>query len=166
MRTNLPMIAIVCLFIANGCDQIICTSRALQHLGGGYYYENVECISPIIYDAENRNSTVIGEVVVEFAFDSTFIIVCQHPYDDSTIVNRHEMTYKQRKEAFAKSTYRLYWIINKLDSRNWIVNHSHLDLSHYSNVYGPYTKEEFNRRCRELGVPDSLKLRPATPRDE
>ncbi len=109
---------------------------------------------------------ISSSVLIDIGYDSTFIIICQQPYEDPTIVDLHYMTLSEKDEAFARSTYRQYWIINKLQPRTWIVNELDLGRSHAANVYGPYQKEEFWQRRRDLGVPDSLKLRPAIPRDD
>lgn len=168
MKHICSLLALACLTVTTGCDRLICSSsaRALQHLGDSYYFEIEGCKSPIIYDASDGNATVVHSHVVDLAYDSTFIIVCQHPYGDTTIVDRHEMSLTEWDEAFARSTYRQYWIINKSEQRNWIVDHSDVNRSHYSNVYGPYQRAEFLMRRKELGVPDGLKLRPAIPRDD
>lgn len=167
MKFNYTLVVFLFLSLAAGCDRIICTRKGLasQHLGAGYYFENTECRAPAIYDSTKGGTFVIDCCVLDLAYDSTFIIVCQHPYDDTTIVDRHYMSLSERDEAFARSTYRQYWIIDKLGPRNRIIIDNDLENSNYANVYGPYQKEEFRKRRKELGVPDSLKLRPAIPRD-
>ena len=47
-----------------------------------------------------------------------------------------------------------------------IIDYNDSEKSHDANVYGPYQKDEFVLRRRQLGVPDSLTLRPAVPRDD
>ena len=51
--------------------------------------------------------------ILAFAFDSTFIIASQEPWNVLGVSDIKEMTYNQRNEAFEKSTFRQYRIMNK-----------------------------------------------------
>jgi hypothetical protein len=152
-----------------GCDRnIICTEAGVAHqdLGSGYHFINHECQWAIIYDTSCGDCTTIQEDVLELAYDSTFIVVSQRPYNDLSIVDFDKMTQSERHAALERSTFRQYWIINKRGPRYMIIDYNDSEKSHDANVYGPYQKDEFVLRRRQLGVPDSLTLRPAIPRDE
>jgi len=56
---------------------------------------------------------MVGTPILEFAFDSTFIIASQGPWNVPGVSGIKEMTYNQRNEAFEKSTFRQYRIMNK-----------------------------------------------------
>jgi hypothetical protein len=168
MKINSTLVFGLVFSLLCGCDRIICTQAGLAHqdLGSGYHFENIDCRSAIIYDSSCGGFITIQEDVLELAYDSTFIIVCQRPYNDPTIVGFDKMTLRERDAALARSTFRQYWIIKKHAPRHVIVDYNDRDKSHDADRYGPYQKDDFLIRRRQLGVPDSLKLRPATPRDE
>ena len=153
-----------------GCDRIIiCTEAGVAHqdLGSGYHFMNHECQVATIYDSSFGGClNTIPEDVLELAYDSTFIIVSQRPYSDLSVVDFDKMTQPERHAALERSTYRQYWIINKRGPRYTIIDYNDSEKSQHANVYGPYQKDEFVLRRRQLGVPDSLTLRPAIPRDD
>lgn len=79
------------------------------------------------------------------------------PWDDPSIIGLDEMNSRERDKAFAKSTFRQYWIINKKEKDDF--NEWNFMRPVPSNSHGPFTKEEFLIKRKELGVPDSLKIR-------
>ena len=80
-------------------------------LGGEYklYYDGEYTLA--IGHIDNR--IFIDETVLNYAFDSTFIIASQRPWVDSVIHNRYTLTYRELKRAFEESTFKHYWIIDK-----------------------------------------------------
>ena len=96
-----------------------------------------------------KESEVIEPYIVDVSFDKTFIIVDQKSLDtifgveqdrgDSGLGRR----IIPRSHDIDTSTFHQYFIIIK--SKDY--------------VYGPFRKEVYFRKKKELGVPDSLKLK-------
>ena len=139
-------------------------------LGGGYKLSytghnfrdpyNIDIISP-------DNKLLVHRTVLEYAYDSVFIIASQRPWNDSIIPpnNRHALDYDEKRRVFTKSTFRQYWIINKaeeckfLGNTRYTQNETISPRAIHSNVYGPFSLEEFLLKRKELGVSDSLVLK-------
>jgi len=107
---------------------------------------------------------VVDATVLEYAYDSLFIIASQRPWNDSIIPKnrQHAMNYDEKRKVFTKSTFRQYWIINKAEEckyMGYIGNLNSDSRNIYSNVYGPFSLEEFLLKRKELGVSDSLVLK-------
>ncbi|MFM7851974.1 MAG: DUF3997 domain-containing protein [Flammeovirgaceae bacterium] len=88
---------------------------------------------------------VLSGHIIDCMFDSTFIIASQKPRDSIRECSGKipDMILKGCDEAFEKSTYRQYWIINKK----------------IGNVYGLYKKEEYLKKLQELNIPSTIKLK-------
>ena len=119
-------------------------------LGKNYYYVFETTLER---DIEKVGSIIIDDVVVNYAFDSTFILVDQKPIDKICLCNdtclmkiyknwRNMPTLQMCLDAFEKSTFHQYWIINKKND----------------SVWGPFTKEKFIQKKIEKGVPNNLIL--------
>lgn len=105
---------------------------------------------------DSSNTVIIPDNVLDCDYDSIYVIVAQRPWDSIPGIPKHElvsMNYDDRNRAFENSTFRQYWIIDKTKSAlNKDSTNSH------SNVYGPYSRDEFLRKRIELGVSEELKL--------
>jgi hypothetical protein len=64
----------------------------------------------------------------------------------------------KRDKLFEESTLLSYWIINKKENGIYSLD-TISKLAVYSNVYGPYTKDEYIQKREKLGVPQGLKLK-------
>lgn len=97
------------------------------------------------YILDNNNTVIINSHITKFSFDSIFIIAEQKPVD--LILNKKydnkKMDFKKREEQFERSALRHYWVINKKEVR----------------TYGPYKKEEYLEKRKELKVPKELLLK-------
>lgn len=104
----------------------------------------------------SENSYLIYGHILDYAFDSTFIVVAERPRDSvpECTGTMPGMTLKKSQAAFEQSTFRQYWIINKKEKSEF--NEA---TKIYSNVYGPYKKEEYLQKREELGIPKELKLK-------
>lgn len=102
------------------------------------------------------NSYLVYGHILEYTFDSAFIIVAERPRDSipECTGSTPEMTAKKCNEAFEKSTFRQYWIIDK---RQESIFDEHTKT--YSNAYGPYNKEDYLNKLKELNVPKELVLK-------
>jgi hypothetical protein len=133
-----------------------CSEHKYPDLGDGYKFETGDGNSLEIVNFEN--TVVVGTEILDYAFDSTFIAVSQRPWDVPDVPGIIEMTYDKRNEAFENSKFLQYWIINKKEK-----GESSLDtltkLAKYSNVYGPFQKQEYLQKREELGIPKELKLK-------
>jgi len=137
------------IFVITGCGKDV-----ERKLGDGYIYHYWDVNSNSITDC--NNTILIDYKILEYEFDSTFIIVSQRPWD--SIANIHKMTYKESNKAFNNSTFRQYWIINKKE-KCIFSGDSIRKNTRYSNVYGPFKWDEYMKKRKELGVPKELKLK-------
>jgi len=135
-----------------------CNPNYKTELGDGYYLDTYERNYPSICDS-NRNIR-ISMSVLDYAYDSVFIIAKQKPYE--IIYNRlrqenPNLRYDEKKRLYQESKEYYYWIINKKQENIW-----HYDTvtqkGYHENVYGPFELEEYLQKRDELGVPDSLRL--------
>lgn len=141
---------IICLVF---CLMIFGCSKGYPDLGGGYKfnYDGKYTLSII----NSKNDLLVTETILNYAFDSTFIIVSQRTWD--SIPNIRTMNYTESNKAFEKSTFRQYWIINKKES--CICSYDSVNqVAKYSNVYGPYDKNQYYDQRIRLNVPKKLKL--------
>ncbi|HBK83694.1 MAG TPA: hypothetical protein DDZ41_08880 [Flavobacterium sp.] len=133
-----------------------CSEQKYPDLGEGYKFDTGDGNSLAIVNSEN--TVMVSMEILDYAFDSTFIIASQRPWDVPNVPDIKDMTYNQRNEAFEKSTFRQYWIINKKEKSEYSLD-TLSKLARYSNVYGPFKKEEYLQKRDELGVPRELKLK-------
>lgn len=147
MKFFISVLSIAILVIMSGCSKF-------PDLGDGYklYTDGKYTLAIINF----QNTLIIKETILEYAFDTTFILVSQRPWD--SIPNIRTMNYKKSNEAFEKSTFLQYWIINKKLKSEFSMDKLS-KRTRYSNVYGPFKKEEFLRKKEELRVPKELILK-------
>lgn len=147
MKNFVRVIVLAVLITIMGCSKY-------PELGSGYEFNNDGRYTLSIVDS--NNNIVVAETILEYAFDSTFIIASQRPWD--SIPNIRTMNYRESNKAFDKSTFRQYWIINKKKKSVYAYNEASKKAT-YSNVFGPFKKEEYLLKRKELGVPDNLRLK-------
>lgn len=144
MKKGALITTISILIIMEGCSKY-------PDLGGGYKFNYDEKYTLSIVNPEN--DIVVAETILDYAFDSTFVIVSQRPWD--SIPNIKTMNYSESNKAFEKSTFLQYWIINKREKSEYSLD-TITNLARYSNVYGPFKEGEYLIKRKELGVPDKL----------
>ena len=120
-----------------------CNEKKKIDLGRGYRFD-YDPIWSEDYMIFGINKNIFGNII-SFDFDSIYIIVQQKPREIilKNTFNNPEITYRKQEQIFKESTLRQYWIINKINNI----------------TYGPYTKEEFQQKREELGVPKKLQLK-------
>jgi len=134
-----------------------CNPNYKTELGDGYYLDTYERNYHAICDS-NR-SIMISSSIVDYAYDSVFIIAKQKPYEIIHRLYREipNLRYDEAHRLYRESKEYYYWIINKKES-----NFFHYDpvsqQGYTENVYGPFKREEYLKQRVELGVPDSLRL--------
>lgn len=132
-----------------------CTYNKYPDLGEGYRLVSDGKYSLEIVDAQNN--VVVATHILNYAFDSTFIIASQRPWVFPGIPKIEDMTYNQRNEAFEKSTFRNYWIIKKREKGEYSLD-TLTGFARYSNVYGPFDMQKYVQKREELEIPHELKL--------
>lgn len=159
---NYITIVVLSATLFSSCEGILFPKSKYQNLpdlGNGYKFSTGDGNSLAITDL---NNTIIIEMeILAYAFDSTFIIVSQRPWDVPDVPGIKEMTYNQRNEAFEKSTFRQYWIINKKAKNEYksYVGSGNDKRAIYSNVYGPFDRQEYLQKREQLGIPRELQLK-------
>ena len=135
----------VAIFIAS------CSKNQNVDLGAKYSLVTSASMKDLIIVHE-KNIVIIQGHILDYLYDSNFIIVAQCPRD--SVLGIETMTQSQYEEAFRKSSFKQYWIINK--KRKSEFNKA---TKNYSNVYGPFKKEEYLQKRLEIGVPKELELK-------
>lgn len=133
--------------------------KRFPNLGNGYQldYNGMNDISIIKCLKEGDAPTIfIYGHILDYAFDSTFIIVAECPRD--SIPGIKTMTQPEYQEAFEQSTFCQYWIINKKEKSEYSLD-TLTKLARYSNVYGPFKKYEYLQKRVELRIPQELVLK-------
>jgi len=94
--------------------------------------------------------------ILAYTFDATFVVVEQRPREmfPECTGKIPGSTLDDCEEAFAKSTFSQYWIINKKEKPEF-----NEDRPVYTNVYGPYTKAEYMKARERLGLPKGLQIK-------
>ena len=124
-----------------------CSDSGDVDMGSGYKLEYDGKYAILILNSQN--SVLVTQTVLGYGFDSTFIIASQRPFN--IYPKRDEMKYKEYKEAFEKSNYLQYWIINKKEESKFTE-----EQSGWSNVYGPFSKDDYLKKRSEMQVPENL----------
>ncbi len=132
-----------------------CKNEYPVNLGKGYKLDYDGNSYDCILDTEN--TIMVAAHVVRYSYDSNFIVAEQKPWYDFRISGLKEMTYSKRMEAIENSTIRQYWIINKKQKSEYSLD-TLSKLARYSNVFGPFKKEDYLQKREELGVPKALQL--------
>jgi hypothetical protein len=143
------------LITLNGCDYIFCKYRNLPDLGNGYRFDTVDCSTLDIVDSSN--TVMVGGVILEYDFDSTYVVVSRRPWPPPDVLGFDTLTYTEADKAFENSTYKEYLILNKRQPSIYSLDTVSNTVS-YSNVYGPFTKAEFLKKLAEFNIPDSVRL--------
>ena len=153
MKKFLFISVILLSVLFSGCDKIFCKYSNLPELGDGYKFDYDGRYTLSIVDLSNN--IVITETILDYVFDSTFIIVSQRPWD--SIPNIKTMNYTESNKAFENSTFQQYWIINKKEQSKYSLDTLTM-RARYSNVYGPFKKNDYLKKRAELKVPKELEL--------
>jgi hypothetical protein len=158
------IIVIMVCFVSKGC---IPNSDSTEDLSGHYFYRDEgEHVKDILCHIPNRQE--IYSEVIDYAYDSDFIVVVQQPvYSEykamigfnlrSTLkkysANSKEDVAKSENEAdsILVNDY-FYQSVFKNKINYWIISHKAQQL------YGPFTKDEYKEKRKDLRVPESLQI--------
>ena len=150
---------LICLFVSIIMLFLSCNPNYKTELGNGYYLDTYEgkdyaCI------CDSTRTILIDMCVLDYAYDSIFIIATQKPYVeiyDSLYNANPKLRYEETKRIFKESLKYYYWIINKKQESIYYYD-TVTQKSYRENVYGQYNREEYLKKREELGVPDNLRL--------
>ena len=123
------LVSIICTLLFSSCKYKLYPID----LGGNYflgYNPNSEISIFIPYETYELN--VVESTIVNYAFDSMYIVAKQKPRPECSF----ESDYKSCKKAFKESTFVQYWIINKDTGEK----------------LGPFSLETYRLKLDELGV--------------
>ena len=116
---------------------------------GGYTTEVVD----------STNTVMISQYILDYAVDTNFILISQSPPDSLPKMKIFYYSDNDRKEiADNKSVFRQYWIINKKENPIYSLDTVN-QIARYSNVYGPYDKNQYLEQKTKLNIHQKLKLR-------
>jgi len=123
--------------------------KKFPDLGSGYRID-YSGRSNYIQIENSNNEIIIGDNIVNYSYDANYILIGQKPPDS---IPDPTHNYGDWEIAYNKSTFRQYWIIDKklksiFDEKT----------KTYSNVYGPFKKNEYLKKLVELKVPQTLKI--------
>ena len=142
--------------MATSCHKIICKYDDLPDIGKGFRLETNNCKTLELVSSDN--TVLIDGIIVDFAFDSTFIIVAQNSRNETNVTKVKTMDDNEHKVESEIGEINKYWIINKNRKSEYSLD-SITNQVHYSNVYGPFKQEEYLLKRLELGVPSKLQLK-------
>ena len=125
--------AVLILVLISSCNKF-------PNVGKGYHLDYNSMGDIGLLDTNNTYK-VYGHIM-EYGFDSIFIVVSEKPRDSVVQYNDKVKTLHVRDKIFNESNFRQYWIINKVDH----------------NIFGPFKKEEYLIKRKLLGISESLKL--------
>jgi hypothetical protein len=147
MRKSIAIVTTLISIIIAGC------SKPLD-LGNGYKFEHDGMHCLVLVDSQNI--VKVDGHILEYAFDSSYIILSQRPWD--SVCDISKMNYNRAINAFIKSDFSQYWIIIKNAKSKYTYN-TETGRATYSNIYGPYTKECYLKMRDALGLPKILQLK-------
>ena len=126
-----------------------------------YYHEGDSVAARFIQSQTYLYGTIIGEHICDCTRDNTFLLADQQPLDSilgeyirfyhedgsPNYYSRREYdtigNYTEKRKMIEDSPIHLYWILN----------------TKTADVYGPYSFDDYLRIKKELGVPETLKLK-------
>ena len=141
-----------------------CKNKVLLHLGNKYnldkdhnHYYTVFYDETDDYDYGPSRSFIIWGDILKINYDSTYVIALIKPVYKITESKEGKKinNYKDRKKLIETSLMREYWILNKKVEPKAMKNENGY---FYSNVYGPFNENDFNKKRKELGISDTLEL--------
>ena len=137
---NILLVLAGILVLGFALSKVIHSAPTAVDLGEGYRLDTNSFDDLGILN--NKNSYVVYGHVIEYKFDSQFILASERPREKIEECKSPTATLAQCDEAFNKSTFRQFYIIDKAEK----------------TVYGPYSLEQYLLKRNETGVPKELEL--------
>jgi hypothetical protein len=140
------------LILAQACEQ-----KYPMKIGENYFL-NYDGPWGYAWILDSINIAIIDIEIVAWNYDSTFIIAKQKPF--RSIFDSIRTKYPNTSLTFRDKLYKgtkiyYYWIIDK--RKPCYFDEENCEYIKES-VEGPFTREKYWEKRRELGVPDSLRL--------
>ncbi|MBT1688285.1 hypothetical protein [Dawidia soli] len=115
---------------------------AAHPLGSGYTIDFSDVYSGEKALSDSANNVIIKGPVLDYVFDSLYIVVAERPFDSIPACAAPGKTFEIKcREAFDKSTFSQYWIVYKKDRK----------------VNGPLSERNFQAVKDTLEVASNLK---------
>ena len=153
MQTDKMKYKIILVFftiILTGCYD------GYPELGSGYKIVGEGGYTTAVVDS--TNTLMISEYILDYAVDTNFILISQSPPDSLPKMKIIYYSDNDRKEiADNKNVFRQYWIINKNENQIYSLDTIN-QKAKYSNVYGPYDKNQYIEQKKKLNISQKLKL--------
>jgi len=138
-----------------------------EELSGEYFFRHEgENIKEILSHLPNELS--VKPKVLKYSFDKNFIVAIQNPSlkehinsiafeirNINSAYSKNTIRDIQKSKSIADSLIRHNLYYQRIFSRNlnyWIISHKD------DSLFGPYSKEEYLIKRKELDVPNTLKL--------
>ena len=119
-------------------------SGEYPELGGGYKIVGEGGYATAVVNSQNN--LMVSEYILDYAMDSTFILIAQSPPDSLPKMNFFYYSDNDRKAISAnKNIFRQYWIINKKKNGDYSYDSTN-QVAKYSNVFGPYNKDQYHEQ--------------------
>ena len=143
-------IIILLITILYGC------SDGYPKLGDGYKIDGEGGYTTDVVNSVN--TVMISGYILDYAYDSNFILIAQSPSDSLPKMKTFIYTDNDRKRlANDKNVFRRYWIISKRQKNEYKYD-SIRQRATYKNVYGPFDLNEYKKQRLQLKVSENLKL--------
>jgi hypothetical protein len=164
IQSTLSLIIVLSCALPLGC---IPNSDSTKELSGNYFYRDEgPNVKDILSHSPNRQE--VYSKVIGYAFDEDFILIVQQPiYDEykamigfklRETLPRYSKNQKEdvnMSEVEADSILKtddFYKSIFRNDINYWIISNKQ------QMVFGPFTKDEYERKRVQLSVPEKLQI--------
>lgn len=138
-KNNAYLIYTFCILQMYGCLGAV-DSVVRKDLGHGYIYHEPSGL-PFI-EKEYSDKGIPGWIV-EYAYNAEFIIAIEKDI---------QLSEGERERLIMSGDFHEYLSQNGY-SKYWIIAHAN------DSIFGPFKKEEYLKKRKELGVPQELKLK-------
>ena len=158
MKTKNFFLFTVVLLVLSSCGE----DWMKKHKISDNYYFTHDGSWGLAYIISTIDGIIIDMEVVAWNFDSTFIIAKQKPFraiSDSLHSKYPNLPSNKRDKMYNEIKVYNYWIIDKREELKSYFDEEKRKRVYTRGLYGPFTREEYWEKRRELGVQDSLRLR-------
>jgi hypothetical protein len=132
------------LVLILGLSILSCENPSIRELGHGYFLTRNSSNGHAIgkptkgYSTNEVVTLIIYGDIVSYDFDSQFIGAAEKPRD--SIPGLNNLPYQESEKVFTQSSFKQYYILDKEKDQ----------------LYGPYKRETFDIKRKELKVSDNL----------
>jgi len=163
MKKTIFFIKALLMFLIQSCDLSYSDEEMRGEKIGdsNYYLSDINYLLKWVIQ-DSTGGEVIGCEVVALNNDSVFIIAKQKPYHHirDSIYKANPKAYMVFERLYNQSQLYHYWIIDTREEEVYYIDYdikAKIVLS--SGEKGPFNYNEYWEKRRELGVPDTLRLK-------